>query len=81
MVLIPGEKKRHGIRDHESVKNKTLCKETIDNRSIGKRIALSYCAGGLGMTEESVAKFGREKWTRGSEVAAKDTESFLAGML
>ena len=40
--------KRHGIRDHESVKNKTLCKETIDNRSIGRRIVLSCCAGAPG---------------------------------
>ena len=39
--------KRHGIRDRESVKNKTLCKETIDNRSIDRRTVLS-CAGGPG---------------------------------
>ena len=38
--------KRHGIRDRESVKNKTLCKETIDNRSIDRRTVLSCCAGG-----------------------------------
>ena len=41
--------KRHGIRDRESVKNKTLCKETIDNRSIDRRTVLSCCAGGPGV--------------------------------